>query len=150
MASNVRTTAGSTIAISANQPASYDASGFGDLTFTTISDVTDLGEFGRTYNLVTHNPIADRRTVKRKGSFNDGAVSMQLGRDGTDAGQQAGYDALDTDDSVSIEITLQSGTKLYFTVQVMSFTYNLGNVDSITGGSISMEIDNDIVVVNTP
>lgn len=150
MASNVRTTAGAVIAISATAPATYDEAGFAALTYIPISDVTDLGEFGRTYNLVTHNPIADRRTVKRKGSFNDGAVSMQLGRDGTDAGQQAGYAALDSDDSPAISLTLQDGTILYFTAQVMSFTYNLGNVDSITGGSMSLEIDNDILEVAVP
>lgn len=150
MASNVRTTAGAVIAISATAPATYDEAGFDALTFIPISDVTDLGEFGRTYNLATHNPIADRRTVKRKGSFNDGAVSMQLGRDGTDAGQLAGYVALDSDDSQAVSLTLQDGTILYFTAQVMSFTYNLGNVDSITGGSMSLEIDNDILEVAAP
>lgn len=150
MASNVRTTAGSTIGISATAPATYDDTGFAALTFAQIADVTDFGEFGRTYNLVTHNPVADRRTVKRKGSFNDGAVTLQLGRDSTDAGQSAARLGLDNDDSQYFDITLQDGTKLYFSAQVMSFTYSLGNVDSITSGAVTLEIDDDIIEVAAP
>jgi len=150
MASKVRTTAGSTLGISATPPATYDEAGFAALTFDSIADITDMGEFGRTYNLVTHNPIGDRRTVKRKGSFNDGAVTLQLGRDATDAGQIAANTALDSDDSHYFDLTLQGGAKLYFSAQVMSFTYNLGNVDSITSGAVTLEIDDDIIEVAAP
>jgi hypothetical protein len=83
----VKTSAGSTIAISAATPATFNAAGYGALTFTTIGEVTDLGEFGRDYALVTHNPIATRGTVKRKGSFNEGTMDMKLGLDTDDAGQ---------------------------------------------------------------
>lgn len=150
MASNVRTTAGATIGISAAAPSTYDQVGFEALTFDTIAEVTDFGEFGRTYNLVTHNPVADRRTVKRKGSFNDGAVTLQLGRDDTDAGQIAANTALDSDDSHYFVITTQSGSKLYFSAQVMSFTYSFGGVDTITGGAVTLEIDDDILRVAAP
>ena len=67
----VQTTAGATIGISATLPATNDAAGYAALTFSLIGEVTDLGEFGREYATVTHNPIASRRTIKRKGSFND-------------------------------------------------------------------------------
>jgi len=148
MASKVRTTAGSTLGISTTAPATYDDTGFSALSFDLIADVTELGEFGRTYNLVTHNPIADRRTVKRKGSFNDGAITMQLGRDGTDVGQIAARTALDDDDSAYFALTMQDGTILYFSAQVMSFTYNMGNVDSITAGAVTLEIDDDILEIS--
>ena len=147
MASKVRTTAGSTLGISTTAPATYDDTGFSALSFDLIADITELGEFGRTYNLVTHNPIADRRTVKRKGSFNDGAITMQLGRDGTDVGQIAARAALDDDDSAYFALTTQDGTILYFSAQVMSFTYNMGNVDSITAGAITLEIDFNILEI---
>ena len=147
MASNVRTTAGTTIGVSASAPATYDAAGFGALTFTEIVEVTDFGDFGRVYDLVTHNPVAGRRTVKRKGNFNDGAVTLQLGRDASDAGQALCRTALDDDSSYYFDITLQDGTDLYFSAQVMSFPYGLGNGNSITGGTITLEIDDDIIEV---
>ncbi len=146
--SGVFTSAGTTIKVDSALPATNDASGFGALTgFKLIGEVTDLGEFGREYNLVTHNPLGDRRTVKRKGSYNDGSVTMSLGRVPADTGQAVLVTAVDDDASYSFEVTLQDGTIFYFTGQVMSYTANVGSVDQITSGSVTIEIDNDIVEV---
>ena len=83
----VQTSAGTTIAISAVLPATDDAAGYNALTWAAIGEVTDLGEFGREYATVTHNPVASRRTIKRKGSYNDGTMALQLALDRDDAGQ---------------------------------------------------------------
>jgi hypothetical protein len=142
------TSAGTTIQISAVLPSPYSEVGFEAVTgWQTIGEVTDLGEFGRTYNLVTHNPLGDRRTVKRKGSYNDGTVAMTVARDPSDAGQAIAIEALDSDNSYSFLVTLQDGTELYFTAQVMSYTTNVGSVDQITTAAVSLEIDNDIIEV---
>ena len=148
--SDVFTSAGTTLGISANAPATYDETGFSALTFTDIGEITDMGEYGREYALVTHNPLGDRRTVKRKGSYNDGALTMSLGRVPSDAGQVLLLAALDSDDSYSFEVTLQDGTIQYFSGQVMSYTTNVGSVDQITGASVTVEIDGDIVEVAAP
>lgn len=146
--SGVFTSAGTTIKVDSALPATNDASGFEALTgFKLIGEVTDLGEFGREYNLVTHNPLGDRRTVKRKGSYNDGSVTMALGRVPADTGQAVLVTAVDDDASYSFEVTLQDGTIFYFTGQVMSYTANVGSVDQITSGSVTIEIDNDIIEV---
>jgi hypothetical protein len=145
MSSLAFTSAGTKISIATSLPATYDLSGFGDLSYVEIGEVTDLGEFGREFALVTHNPLAERRTVKRKGSFNDGVVTMQMARTPVDAGQDDLLDALDSDDSFAFEVVLQDGTKLYFTAQVMSYTTNVGSVDQIVSSSVTLEIDNDIL-----
>lgn len=146
-ASTAVTSAGTTIAVTANAPATYDAAGFGALTFTVIGEVVDLGEFGRKYNLVTHNPLGDRRTVKRKGSFNDGTISMQLARDSSNAGQAILGAAVDDDASYSFKVVTQDGTVFYFSAQVMSHTAKVGGVDTIFGSTVDLEIDNDIIEV---
>lgn len=148
--SNVFTSAGTTLGISAALPATYDATAFALLTFTSIGEITDMGEFGREYALVTHNPLGDRRTVKRKGSYNDGALTMSLGRVPSDAGQALLLTARDDDDSYAFVVTLQDGTKQYFSAQVMSYTTSVGSVDQITGASVMVEIDNDIIEVAAP
>ena len=148
--SNVFTSAGTTLGISAALPATYDATAFATLTFTDIGEITDMGEFGREYALVTHNPLGDRRTVKRKGSYNDGALTMSLGRVPSDAGQALLLTARDDDDSYAFVVTLQDGTKQYFSGQVMSYTTSVGSVDQITGASVMVEIDNDIIEVAAP
>lgn len=152
--SDVFTSAGTLLAISATLPATHDQAGFeaiasGD--WETVGEITDMGEFGREYNLVTHNPIGNRRTVKRKGSYNDGALPLTLGRiPGTDTGQALLRTAVDDDASYSVRVTLQDGAILYFTVQVMSYTANVGTVDQITQAASNLEIDNDIIEVDAP
>ena len=55
--------------------------------------------------------------------------------------------ASESDASYSYCITLQDGTKFYFTAQCMSFKTRIGGVDDITGATTSLEIDNDILEV---
>jgi hypothetical protein len=136
----VRTSAGSTIGISSSAPATFTESGYEALTFTLIGEVTDLGEFGREYNLVTHNPLATRATVKKKGSYNEGSISMGLGLDEDDAGQILARTASASDSDYYFCITLQSGAKRFFPAQVMSFKENVGSVDNITAATITLEL----------
>ena len=145
--SKAMTSAGTTIEISAALPASYDKAAFAALNYTEIGEVSDLGEFGREYNIVKFNPLKDRRTVKRKGSFDDGTVQVQLAKAAKDAGQILLKSAVNSDASHSVKIVLQDGTTFYFTAQVSSSTVNVGNVDQITSSTFKLEIDNDIIEV---
>ena len=148
--SKAMTSAGTTISISAALPATYDETTFKALAFTEVGEVSDLGEFGREYNVVKFNPLKDRRTVKRKGSFDDGTVQVQLAKAATDAGQVILRAATNSDASHSVKIVLQDGTTFYFTAQVSSSTVNVGNVDQITSSTFKLEIDNDILEVAPP
>lgn len=141
------TTAGTTFSIKNAAPGTYTSGGFAALVWKLIGEVVDAGEFGRQYNLVTHNPIGNRRTVKRKGSFNDGTMTLQLARIPADVGQAEIIAALALDTTISVRLVLQDGTILYFTCQVLSYTTNLGNVDQIVGATVQIEITNDIIEV---
>lgn len=136
----VRTSAGTTIGIVAAAPATFNEAGYAALDFVPIGEVTDLGEFGREYSLVTHNPVASRGTVKKKGSFNEGSITLQLGLDNDDAGQAIAKEAARSDEDVSLCVTLQSGDKYFFRAQVMSFKLAVGGVDTITNATIMLEI----------
>lgn len=135
-----RTTAGSTLRMSAAQPGTYNAAGYAALSWITVGEIVDYGEFGREYNLVTHNPVANRGTVKKKGSFNEGQIALQLGLDTDDAGQILMKAASLSDNDYSFEITTQNGDKYYFQAQVMSWKVGLGNVDQITAANAALEI----------
>ena len=150
MASKAFTSAGTKLFVSASAPATYNSSGFAALTWTEIGEVSDMGEFGRQYNLVTFNTLGDRRTVKRKGSYNDGTIACQMARVPDDAGQAILTTAVNSDNSYSIKIQLQDGTVFYTSAQVMSYTTNIGNVDQITSATVNLEIDNDILEVAAP
>lgn len=134
------TTAGTTIKVTAATPATFNAAGYAALSYTLIGEVTDLGEFGREYNLVTHNPIDNRGTVKKKGSFNEGQISLQLGLDTDDAGQIILKAASLSDANYSFIVTTQNGDKYYFQAQVMSFKVGAGGVDQILAATVQLEL----------
>ena len=140
------TTAGATIEVSAGVPATYNFAGFDALTYTPIGEITDAGEFGRVYNLVTHNPIGDRKTVKKKGAYNDGQMTLQLARDPGDAGQTLLLSALNSDNNYAFKVTLQDASELFFQAVVMSYTTNLGSVDQIVGSTVQVELTDAVIV----
>lgn len=137
---STRTSAGSTLKISAATPATFDAAGYAALSFTSVGEVTNFGEFGRAYNLVTHNPVGNRGTVKKKGSFNEGSISLQLGLDTDDAGQILLKAASLSDNDYSFLVTTQNGDKYYFQAQTLSFKVNVGSVDQITAAAVTLEL----------
>lgn len=147
MPTGAMTSAGTTLAISATLPATYNETGFEAVSYTDIGEVVNLPEYGKASNLVTHNPLGDRKTYKFKGSYNNGSVTVQLAKDSDDAGQVIVLAANDSDNSYSFEVTLNDGTVQYFTAKVMSYTTNVGTVDQITGSTMQLEIDSDIVEV---
>jgi hypothetical protein len=136
----VRTSAGSTFKLSAGVPATFNGAGYAALTYTAVGEITDFGEFGREYNLTTHNPVGNRSTQKFKGSFNEGSLTLQLGLDNADAGQTLCQAAVLSDNNYAVEITIQDGTKYYFQCQVMSFKIGMGDVNKITSATIMIEI----------
>lgn len=149
-----RTSAGTTLAISATAPATFNQAGFSALSFTNIGEVTQIdGNIGRQYNLVTHMPLASRGTVKKKGSFNSGSMNVPLALDRDDAGQILAQAALLSDNDYSFRLTDQGGDILYCRGIVMSFPVTYGGVDAISTATISIEITtdangNDFVIVN--
>lgn len=138
------TSAGTTLGISASAPPTFNEAGFEGLSYTTIGEVTDIGgDIGRSYNLVTHNPLETRATRKYKGSYNAGSVTLQLAIDRADAGQILAKAALLSDADYSFCLTFQDGSITYFRGKVMSFPVNPASVDSITAGTITIEITAD-------
>jgi len=141
----VKTSAGTTLAVSAGLPATEDSAGYAALSWTDVGEITDLGEFGKVYNLVTHNPLATRRTVKKKVSFNDGSISLALGLDSSDAGQAILDAAVDSDANYSFRVTDQDSDIDYFQAIVMSKPKSIGSVDSITSSTSQLEITTEVV-----
>lgn len=146
----VQTSAGSTLHIATGVPATYDEAGFEavGMTYTAVGEITDLGEYGTEYSTVNHTALGQRQVKKFKGSYNNGSLQIQMGRDVEDAGQIALKTALDSDASFSFKVTMQDGSKNYFTGKVMSYRTSIGSVDQITGATATIEVDGDIVEVD--
>lgn len=147
----VQTSAGSTLKIGTGKPTTYDATGFAAVTpMVLVGEITDLGEFGTEYSTVDHVSLGTRQKRKFKGSYDNGSLQIQMGRDVADAGQLALKAALKSDASYTFLVTLQDGSKNYFTGKVMSYKTSVGSVDQITGATTTIELDSDVVEVAAP
>ena len=122
-------------------------------TYIDVAELTSIPEFGRVYQEITHNSIGDRSTKKFKGSFNEGSITLALGRDVSNAGQAAMKAALDSDADYNIKITLNDQpatgaspkpTTFLFKAKVMSFTTNIGSPNQIVGASCMLGISGAI------
>ena len=112
-----------------------------------IGEVTNFSEFGRVYQLITHQSIGTRGDRKYKGSYNDGAITLQLGRDTSDTGQAACIVARDADEDYNFKIMLNDDTVasptptiFQFMGKVMSYTVNIGSANQIIGATMMIEI----------
>jgi hypothetical protein len=140
--SQVETVAGTNIYISATNPETFDQAGYEstDIVFTRIGEITDGGEHGREYALVTHTPIDTRGVQKFKGSFNEGSKTMQLAVDNDDAGQVIAQAALLSDNDYSFKVLYQGGDIDYFQAKVMSYKKAATGVDTIRNASMTVEL----------
>lgn len=138
----VRSSAGSTLEVSTSQPATYDYAGYeaSSMNYQRIGEITDLGEFGREYVVITHNPIGTRATKKLKGSYNEGQMAMTLGLDTDDAGQIILKAAVSSDNDYSFRLITQNGDRYFFQAQVASFKVGVAGVDNITSATCNLEI----------
>lgn len=75
-------------------------------TFIEVGDITNLGQFGRSYNEIKFESLGNRNTLKFKGQRDDGDIQLDLGFSNTNAGQAALKVALDVDANYNFKVTL--------------------------------------------
>jgi hypothetical protein len=149
--SDIVSSVGTVVSVSTTAPATYDAAGFGALTFSACGELAELPSFGAEAALATHTPLATCIVAKRRGSLNYGSVALTMAVSDADTGQTVLQDAAEaaagTDAAVSVKVVLVNGEIQYFTAQVMSYKVNVGNADAITMAEVTLEIDNSIIKV---
>lgn len=136
----VSTAAGTTIGISADTPATFDAAGYAALTFTTIGEITDAGSSGSTYAAVTHSPLGTRIVQKFKGSRDEGTRSITMALDNEDAGQILAREALHDDADYSFAVMYPDGSADYFQAKVMSFSRGVSGPDTVISATMDVAI----------
>jgi len=117
------------------------------VSYTVVGGITNIPEFGRSYERGTFNPVGDRRTRKYKGAYDEGSFSVELARDVSDSGQTALQTAVDSDEPVPIKIELgdapsgsgTTGTTFEFDALIMSFTTAIGTTSDFVSGTVQME-----------
>lgn len=135
-----QTAAGASFSIIA-MPATWTEASVAALSPTIVGEITNIGEFGKEFALVTHMPLATRGVKKRKGSFNNGSLSPTLALDIADAGQLLMEAALAADDPYAMLVTLQDGTEYWMAGLVMNFRVSVGGTDDVVMAPCTIELD---------
>jgi hypothetical protein len=121
-------------------------------TYTLIGEVTNVSAFGKSYQEVTHNPVANRETQKFKGAYNSGTMTIDLAMDVSDAGQEDVLTALDSDSLYNFRLEYNDsegshGSYRRFKARVMQYTENPGQVNNIVTAQIQLGIQGAITRV---
>jgi hypothetical protein len=148
MAGNI--SVGYTLAISLGVPTTYNAAGYAAKSWTLVTDVETIPDFGGTAQVPEFTPLANGVVDKAKGSINYGDFTAPLRRRLEDVGQdalQAGFDGVNRDSVFSVRLTHPSGGTLYFTAFITSFTYNIADANAWTRNSVTFSINSKPVSV---
>ena len=139
---------GATLGIVADTPVTFDAAGYGALTYVAVGELTNYGSAAASATQITHMPIDTQVVEKHKGTIDYGQMSMTMASDIADAGQvvfRAGFDGAERNTAHSIEITLESGDIRYFQALVKDLGEDFGDVNSILGGTVTLDITTSTV-----
>lgn len=142
------TAAGTTLAISAASPATFDAAGYAALTYTEVGAVSNIGSFGASFAKVEFQPLKGGK-LKLKGSVDYGTLSPTIALDSSDAGQTLLRTAANdtTQKFYSLKLTLQDGTVAYSQFTCLGLPRSVGDADSVNTANPSLELQRPIVEV---
>lgn len=151
----LQTLAGATLALSANLPATYDASGYGAtaVVFTTVGHVEDFGEHGGEANVSQFIAVSDGVVQKFKGATNYGALNLMLGCMSSDTGQDLIDTAFGSKNRYSLKVTYPvrtseaTGEIHYLDILVVKRVWQDGSVDNVRKLSATFEVCRAPVVV---
>ncbi|WP_313645809.1 hypothetical protein [Pseudomonas sp.] len=126
-------------------------------TYLEVGEIEDLGEFGDTFSSVTFTSLKDGRVRKYKGTADAGDLTLTVGLDNGDAGQNAVKTAHKdrSKGDYNIKITLNDGdptatpvinpTTFYMRGKVMNNTVAPGAADNVVRRNVTIGINSDIL-----
>ncbi len=149
---DIQTLAGATLAVSATEPATFDAAGFGStaMTYTAIGKIEDFGQHGLTRAVQKLTPVDTGVVIKRTGSKDYGNMTLKIGRLASDGGQVILKAASESNNPYAFKLSYAGGTTPeihYLNGVISSFVYNDGTVDTIETITVVLELDHAPVIV---
>jgi len=153
---NLNTAAGCRLSIGGKTGADTQTEYEAD-TYVEVGEIEDLGEFGDTFSSVTFTSLKDGRVRKYKGTADAGDLTVTVGLDNGDAGQNAVKTAHKdrSKGDYNIKITLNDGdsdaspaikpTTFYFRGKVMNNTVAPGAADNVVRRNVTIGINSDIL-----
>ena len=141
-----QTAAGSSLALSAMLPSSFDAAGYVALTYVEIGQVEKLGSFGASFAKVEFQGLKGAKQ-KFKGSADFGALQPSIALDALDAGQILLQTASDDESQklYSFRVTFPDGSARYFRGRVFGVPETADGADSMLMATPTVEICSKVV-----
>lgn len=141
------TNIGTVVSVSAGIPATFDQAGYEALTFSEVTGVSSLGEFGPAYEILNHTDVNNGITKKAHGALNYGDPALQYRIVDADAGQGIITTALNTRATISVKIERPSGLAQYVQAIVSSAPDSEANAAATRLRSSNINITSSIVEV---
>lgn len=144
----VNTAAGARFSIGTKTPMATAVAYAAD-TWVEVAEVENLGEFGDQVSSATFTALADRRVRKFKGTYDAGDMTLTLGFDSGDKGQDALNVALKDESSgdYNFKVELEDGDIFYFAGKVMSRRIATGGAADIVKANVSIAINSEVLEV---
>lgn len=123
--------------------------------YTEIGEVEDLGEFGDESEIITFASLADNRNRKLKGIRDAGTLTLVVGDDPSDTGQDALITAEADTLAYNFKVVLNdavtvSGTpsEHYFRAFVTSKRQGVGSANNVVRRTFNLAVDTAIISVD--
>lgn len=139
------------IAASINSEALFTAQNW-----TEVALVTSFGDFGRVFTPVNFQSVAEGRTYKLKGGYDDGAFQTGLGQDLSDAGQALLKGAAEASDQSNWGFRIEFNdppasyggpTTFFFRGLPTSFKTQMGGLNDVVRAMADIQINSDIILM---
>lgn len=142
--SNVQLAAGTKLYIGAAAPATYNKAGYEAVTWTEVGEISNItGDVGAMYSEGTFSVLGNRGIVKRKGSYDNGNVTVEYGYYRADSGQEDIVAAVASDAPFPFKIVMTdvADTHVYFMALVMGAPISIGGNDDFITSAVPLAID---------
>jgi hypothetical protein len=143
------TSAGTTLAVSLNAPATWDEVGYLAMTFTEVGGVESIAAFGATTAVNSFQPLNGAQD-KHKGPTNHGSLQVPMALDKNDVGQAIvevlatpGNNALGT-----FQITFPNGDRRFFGARVFGLPETPGSATNVLMRTAAIEIVTPVAKVD--
>lgn len=143
------TSAGTTIALSAAAPATFDSTGYAALTYTVVGGVESIPAFGAQVAVNSFQPLNGPQD-KHKGPVNYGSLQIPMALDKADAGQTLLRTAAAPANNAlySFKVTFPNGDARYFQGRVFGMQETPGSATNVLMMNSTVEITSVVVKVD--
>lgn len=146
MRSNAYTSAGTLLSASQDLPTTATLDEFDILQYSAIGDLSDIGEFRESKQVLTYYEVGNSKPKKKIGNSSFDNISLRMANLRDDEGQSILHTAFNNGQEVSIKIDVKEPHTYYFTGLVTSYSVSIGGADQIVSAEATIELTSDVIV----